>query len=58
MVGACQCTIPPGFPVSGRVSVSCWILAWWIHMSVLHFSGGFVESRRNHGLVGELIDLL
>lgn len=30
-------------------------------MSALHFSGGFVEdpeSDKNHGLVGEVIDLL
>lgn len=30
-------------------------------MSALHFSGGFVEdphSRRNHGSVGEVVDLL
>lgn len=50
----------PGFPLCGRVFVSCWILAWQAHMFSLQFSG-FVEdpeSRRNHGSVGEVTDLL
>lgn len=41
-------------------SVPCWILAWQAHMFSLQFSG-FVEdpeSRRSHGSVGEVIDLL